>query len=529
MADLTFTYLPGLPSNVFGHHLWTQYNIGASDMLLSMQQTGVINFRDFNFDGAPLSGSVSVAGETFTAAHLSNHFGLRNLESRIITPLELDWQGKVNELISTGLNESAAQFEADKLFAPQIRGVASTLFTSVNPLVNSSGQFIDFSGNVLTAQQVRAGGWYTPLTNQDAWLTQNFPGMSANEFMQGVDTTQFANRIDYKLGSAGISFTRDGFIPGIVDPDIRTSTMLNAYGSAEQLLNSGVPASQISAEIRAYATSGTNVGISSGVDWSAFKSFKVVAGVGLAVLGTAGDALALGSTVASSAASASAGDNLGAARTWVTYLANLAGGAIGAIGGGFFGSGIPVAGTFGGAVAGGAAGGELADRLAGGAFDYFFNQPQSWFSDRIIVPNAPSADSLSLGLVDGGLAWFDSTGHVWQKITANGQGQAELEVYNGDGSVFASLVQRADGSVGTAFFDASGNEIASMNENGVANTFSLKIPDSATGAVSTIVHTIDPATGALTLVQRMSAIPGLNGANLTHTWDSFDTNGTVSG
>jgi hypothetical protein len=58
MTDYSFTNRPDLGAGIYGHHLLTQWNIGQSDMLKSMQATGALKFRDFNFNGIPLSGSI---------------------------------------------------------------------------------------------------------------------------------------------------------------------------------------------------------------------------------------------------------------------------------------------------------------------------------------------------------------------------------------------------------------------------------------------------------------------------------------
>jgi len=77
------------------------------------------------------------------------------------------------------------------------------------------------------------------------------------------------------------------------------------------------------------------------------------------------------------------------------------------------------------------------------------------------------------------------------------------------------------------------NEIidaASIRQVG-ANGFAIDVVDQTTGQRSTITHTIDPATSALTYVQRDTIVlPGTTvSTKITNIWDTFDATGNAPG
>jgi len=118
MADWGFTNRPDLLPGIFGHHLLTQWNIGQSEMLQSMQLSGVINLRDFNFNGAPLSGTISAALEAGSSLHLSNHPDLRPfLQQYVLAPIEAAWEERVDQLNDLGASNAEAMKQADAEFS----------------------------------------------------------------------------------------------------------------------------------------------------------------------------------------------------------------------------------------------------------------------------------------------------------------------------------------------------------------------------------------------------------------------------
>ena len=155
MGNYTFTNRPDLFAGIYGHHLLTQATIDSSEMLKSMHATNILNFADYNFNGVALSGSITDALQSQSAVHVlgSTHPDLQNfLQNSMIAPLSGSWDQRVTDLRNQGYSLLDARNMANSEFVGDIRGKVGVLYTSVNPLVNSTGDFIDFNGNVLTLQ-----------------------------------------------------------------------------------------------------------------------------------------------------------------------------------------------------------------------------------------------------------------------------------------------------------------------------------------------------------------------------------------
>ena len=62
-----------------------------------------------------------------------------------------------------GLRLADGRNLAGQELAPELMGYQNVLRNGATPLLNSNGQFVNFSGDVLTPVEVQAGGWFTPL------------------------------------------------------------------------------------------------------------------------------------------------------------------------------------------------------------------------------------------------------------------------------------------------------------------------------------------------------------------------------
>ena len=492
MTDYSFTNRPLLPQGVYGHHLITQWNILQSPMLQSMHATSIrapqdpggINFRDFNINGAPLTGSISAAETAGSSLHLlgNNHPDLRPaLATFVVAPVEIDWNARIQVLKSLGHAPLEAERIANTEFAPRVKGDLAVLRTGVNPLLNAAGDFVDFSGRVLSLNEVRTGGWYTPLTAQDPLYVAKFGTLPLDTYYSVLDPSQWTSRIDHRLGTAGIVPSIDALMPGLTPGAgaSRTSALLDVYQSAERALASGVDPAVLANEVRAFAAGASPIGDVTGTDWSQFKKLSLV-GIGtgaLAFLGPAGDAFAAGVAAAKAIDQTNEGDHLGAARTWLGWAANTTGSfggvAFGAVAFSFAGPGGAIA----GALVGGYAGGQAAEDIANFAFDNGIAPTARYIYDLLPASQAPPASQLSLMDIEGGVAWVDQSGFAWQTATGDATGFGELTFYRPGGGVHGVETLQPDGTRSTTLFDAFGREVAQRTETASSGEQTIRVTD----------------------------------------------------
>jgi hypothetical protein len=162
MADWSFHNRPALATGYQSHHVFTQSNLEQSPLLQAMQRHGIADFRDFYTNGTPLPTSEVVAQNDGLARHAGSHQALRDFQTVRLAPLENTFSARVIALGNEGVPRLDAEAIAARELAPQVRGLQSVLRTGVTPLMNAAGELVDFNGNVLTADQIRAGGWLMP-------------------------------------------------------------------------------------------------------------------------------------------------------------------------------------------------------------------------------------------------------------------------------------------------------------------------------------------------------------------------------
>src|SRR4030095_1003638 len=91
------------------------------------------------------------------------------------------------------------------------------------------------SGNVLTSEQVRAGGWYTPLTADDAVYQRHFGSMPLGDYYNGVNTNGWSARPDHFAGTIGLKPSFDALNPALTSFEARTTNLLGAFHNLELL------------------------------------------------------------------------------------------------------------------------------------------------------------------------------------------------------------------------------------------------------------------------------------------------------
>src|ERR1700722_453475 len=240
MADFSFTpsTIPSVIINgevLRGHHLVAKNVISGNSLLEYIFSNGVLDTKDFMAgNGVLLSSQPGVADSLGGATHLSSHLALRGFEAELFKPLQASFNAQVDQYTKSGLSDAQARAIAGAELAPDVMGYQNVLRNGAAPFLNDNGQFLNFQGDVLTPAEVQAGGWFTPLYQNDPIYVRNFGSMPLRDYYAGIDSSTWASRIDFRLGQIGEQLPPDTSpVPG--DFAARTQSLLDYYSQVADI------------------------------------------------------------------------------------------------------------------------------------------------------------------------------------------------------------------------------------------------------------------------------------------------------
>jgi Ca2+-binding RTX toxin-like protein len=258
--------------------------------------------------------------------------------------------------------------------------------------------------------------------------------MSLQEYYSGVNTSNWAARIDYVAGTIGAAPSYETINPLVTTRDVRTANLLSTYESLSHLQQHVVtqaadfPASQtsIANEISSVIRHGEAPGVA-GVDFSLFRHFNMSHFAWGTFIGgavpVAGDLMQLTVTAAHASQLRAAGDEVGYWRSVAGYAGNMIGTAGGA---------ALFSGGFASALLGAYVGGEFMERLVLLGFDAAVAWGPRIFSGSQTPQYTPALlDSPDINVANGVLTVSDQSGRVWLEAQNTGNG-VQLFRYDGN-------------------------------------------------------------------------------------------------